>query len=521
MTAKLDARMTTGLSRVPFDFWEIVLRVARRFPRRVRERRFWHVQALVVLATVPHYAVESSGGAFATLESWQLNSLAISLYILPLLYASLNYSWEGAVLTALWAAALTSPSIWYWGRSEPHWVTEMGQLMVVLPVGLLVAWRIDKEAVLRRRAETTSKHLALLNEIGERLSRTLEVERQLPGILRRLLAALPFESVWVCLEPESQDLPPRILAEVSDARAPRPEERARRLHALFASSPEATAADSRTAVIPLVGESGSLGSLGGTVAGGEALRAEYMELLSTVAQEIRVAVENARLYRERQEALQSYARQVTEAQEEERLRIARELHDETAQELVHLVRKLEQVGERAGPALASSVDELLSIARETLRSVRRFSRDLRPPVLDDLGLLPALEMVVDEADSRLPEGAQLKVSGESRRLASPVELALFRIAQEGLRNVEKHSSATAATVELRFDDRSIRLSVSDNGLGFAAPKRLSGLAHLGKLGLLGMKERAELAGGRFELHSSPGDGTRLVVHINGGGRTSS
>ena len=206
-------------------------------------------------------------------------------------------------------------------------------------------------------------------------------------------------------------------------------------------------------------------------------------------------------------------RQVTQAQEEERLRIARELHDETAQELVHMVRKLEEAGENAGPATKVQIQELLGMARDTLKSVRRFSRDLRPPVLDDLGLLAAIEMVVEETNGRLPAGAALKVSGEPQRVGGPVELALFRIAQEGLRNVEKHAQATCATVELDYNEHGIRLSMTDDGQGFSPPKALSHLATRGRLGLLGMKERAELVGGEFELHTSPGQGTQLVVRV--------
>jgi signal transduction histidine kinase len=262
-----------------------------------------------------------------------------------------------------------------------------------------------------------------------------------------------------------------------------------------------------------MGEGGLLGSLGAMAAEGEIFPEEHSDLLATVAHEIRVAVENARLYRERQESLQSYVRQVTQAQEEERLRIARELHDETAQELVHLVRKLEQLGQSAGQTYTTPVQELLGMARATLQSVRRFSRDLRPPVLDDLGLQAAIEMVVEDTDGRLSQGAHLEVRGEARRLDGAVELALFRIAQEALRNVEKHAHATAATVELQYGDHELQLSVSDNGQGFSPPRNLSQLARRGRLGLLGMKERAELVGGSFEVRSSPGKGTRLAVWV--------
>ena len=165
MKAEADASWPERIQPLQGGFWERMIHLVRHTPHRFRERRFWYVQALVVLATAPHYAIESSGELFPTLENWQLNSLAISLYILPLLYAALNYSWEGAVLTALWAAILTSPSLWFWERSETHWVTEIGQLMVVLPVGILVAWRVDLETKQRLRAERTSASLRLLNEV--------------------------------------------------------------------------------------------------------------------------------------------------------------------------------------------------------------------------------------------------------------------------------------------------------------------------------------------------------------------
>ncbi|MDP2950736.1 MAG: GAF domain-containing sensor histidine kinase [Chloroflexota bacterium] len=482
----------------------------RRFPERLRERRFWQVQALVLVATAPHYVIETLGftNPFET-----LHGLAITLYIIPLLYAALSYGWEGAVMTALWAAALTSPSTWIWHRSELHWFTELGQLVVTLPVGILVAWRVDLETKQRRRAEKTSASLRLLNEVGQILSHSLEVEQKIPQVLHCLLSGLSLQSAWLCLEPESDGGGLVTMAEASDTRSSPPVELAQALHRRLASQQEPAVVDGPTVAVPLLGETGTLGSLGATVPDGEMLSEEQVALLTTVARAVRVALENARLYRQRQESLQSYARQMTQAQEEERLRIARELHDETAQELVHVVRKLERLRGIADAGLTQPIDELLNLTRNTVQAVRRFSRDLRPFVLDDLGLLAGIEMLVEDTNDRLPGGARLQVTGKPRRVDGPVELALFRIAQEALRNVEKHSRATSATVHLNFADDGIHLSVVDDGLGFAPPKDVSNLAHAGKLGLVGMKERAELVGGFFEVCSAPGKGARVTVTV--------
>ncbi|MFV1990939.1 MAG: sensor histidine kinase [Acidimicrobiales bacterium] len=508
MTAEIEGRTNSGLTHTGSGLWTFVALTMRRIPQRIRERRFWHVQAMMVGATLPHYVVELAGLA-EPFDSFR--GLAITLYVIPLLYAAINFGWEGALLTAIQAAAMMSPSMARWHSHSFHWLADLGQLAVTLPVGLLVAWRIDKESVLRQKAETTSARLALLNEIGESLSQTLEVEQQLPGVLRRLRAELTLQTVWLVLEPDSENGEQTVILEGQPVTAlGRPANAATgaelRLDAI-------AVADDSVVVIPLTGEGGPLGALGAMTPAGETLAGGQIDLLSTVGHEIRVAVENARLYRERQENLQSYVRQVTQAQEEERLRISRELHDETGQELVHVVRRLEAIGESAEPGQARQIDDLLQTMRDTLKSVRRFSRDLRPAVLDDLGLLAAIEMVVEDTSSRLSVGANLNVLGDPRRVNRTIELALFRIAQEALRNVERHSHATSATVRLAFDDDEIQLSVSDNGCGFSPPRNLSQLTRRGSLGLLGMKERAELVGGRFELRSSPEHGSEVTIRV--------
>ena len=483
--------------------------LVRRLPERLHDRRFWYVQALVLIATVPHYIIESFGyhNPFET-----LHGLTITLYILPLLFAAVSFGWEGAILTAIWSGFLTSPSTWIWERSEFHWVTELGQLGIALFVGTLVAWRVDLEARQRQRAEQTSAGLGLLNEVGTVLSQTMDAEQELPRVLHRLRSGLSCRSVWLYLEPEPNGTP-LALVEVSALGPAVPPTAPANLHTRLSAEPGAFIRDGPLLVVRLLAEGQMIGSLAATASDGLAFPEEHVGLLTTVANQVGVAIENARLYRQRQESLRSYARQVTHAQEEERLRIARELHDETAQELVQLARRLEQLSGSGDRDQQRAVDELITMTRNTLSSVRRFARDLRPSVLDDLGLVAAIEMVVEEASGHFSGGAQVRVVGSPRRIERSVELALFRIAQEGLRNIDKHAGATAVDVELGFTGDAVSLSMTDDGKGFILPRHTSDLPRVGKLGVLGMRERAELVGGSFRLDSTPGAGTRLVVRM--------
>ncbi|MDO8615254.1 MAG: sensor histidine kinase [Dehalococcoidia bacterium] len=487
----------------------IVAGAVRRVPQRLRERRFWVVQALVLLITALHWVLESTE---ALGEHEALSFVPVSFYFIPIVYAGLNFGMEGALPTALWSAALALPNVFAWHAGLQRF-GELLQLAIMVSIAIVVARRVDEETTQRRRAEKTSADLKLLNEVGETLSNTLEVEQQLPQVVRSLLLGLSLESVWLCLEPESHRPGSLTTVEASTPGAPSPTDLAQDLHRRLESGQGPLLVDDRSVVVPLLGEKGMLGSLGAKAAEDGGIAGGPLDLLTTVARQVQVALENARLYRQRQESLQSYARQVTQAQEDERLRIARELHDETAQELVLLSRKLEQLKSRVAPDQVQDIDGLLTMTRGTIQAVRRYSRDLRPSVLDDLGLRAAIEMVVEDTGHQLLKGARLQVTGRERRLDGPLELALFRIAQEALRNVEKHSAATMATVDLHFGGDEITLSVADDGHGFSPATNMSDLIRSGRLGLVGMKERAELVGGTFELRSDREGGTRVAVRV--------
>ncbi len=217
-----------------------------------------------------------------------------------------------------------------------------------------------------------------------------------------------------------------------------------------------------------------------------------------------------------EENLRHYLQEITKAQEEERRRIARELHDDTAQELVVLSRRLDNLISNADYLSSQDVsclEELKQQADKIWDGVHRFSQDLRPSVLDDLGLEPALEWLTSDLTNHFGIAVALEVLGSVRRFPPEMELVVFRIAQEALRNVWKHSGTSKARVTLKFGDDKAVLTVEDEGKGFELPARMDGLTVAGKLGLAGMQERAQLIGGKLSLRSEPGKGTTLTLEI--------
>ncbi|MEL7562120.1 sensor histidine kinase [Dehalogenimonas sp. 4OHTPN] len=228
-------------------------------------------------------------------------------------------------------------------------------------------------------------------------------------------------------------------------------------------------------------------------------------------------LENAQRELQRmQQNLRFYLKQITIAQEEERRRIAQELHDETAQDLIAISRKIDGFMS-LHPALASSdeayLEDMHQHVNRTLSGVRRFSQDLRPSVLDDLGLIPAIDWLVPELAKHYKLKIGLQVNGEQRRFAPEVELVLFRIVQESLRNIGKHAMASRAVVTVDFTPEITVVTIRDNGRGFHPPDRIGDLAVSGKLGLTGMQERAQLIGARLAIKSNPGEGTTVTVEV--------
>jgi len=214
--------------------------------------------------------------------------------------------------------------------------------------------------------------------------------------------------------------------------------------------------------------------------------------------------------------LRYFLQEITRAQEEERKRIARELHDDTAQVLGSLSRRLDNfIRKKHGlaPNEVFFLKDLQAQLNRGVEGVHRFSQALRLSVLDDLGLIPALRSLAKSLQESDGIGTDLKVLGGERRFSPEVELLLFRIVQEALNNIRRHAQASEAQVVMEFAEDRIKVTISDNGRGFELSGRVGDLPRSGKLGLAGMRERAQLLGGTLEVQSTPGKGTTLIVEV--------
>lgn len=227
-------------------------------------------------------------------------------------------------------------------------------------------------------------------------------------------------------------------------------------------------------------------------------------------------VERARLEEERLRLLQEHLSHVVRAQEEERARVSRELHDQAGQALTALHYGLGRVQRLTQESVvAVELQRLVALAAETGRQIAALARDLRPAVLDDLGLIPALRSYTREFSERIALPIDFSISGSIPRLSPEAETTVFRVVQEALTNVAKHAGAHHAYVELAIQEDRLQVAVRDDGCGFN-PRSVTrqGQSQKGSrpgLGLAGIKERVQLLGGTLMIDTEEGKGTQLIV----------
>jgi signal transduction histidine kinase len=221
--------------------------------------------------------------------------------------------------------------------------------------------------------------------------------------------------------------------------------------------------------------------------------------------------------RQYQQELQSYIGAMTLGQEEERRRLARELHDVTVQDLIALSQQIERVDReivREPKRAATRLHDLRPQVTAIIDGLRRQIHALRPLYLEDLGFVPGLEMLVQQTGQDHQLATDFAVTGDIDSWPSlPIQVSAYRIVQEALQNVVRHAQATRVVVSLHLAPDHLLLRVTDNGCGFEVPNRPYRLARDGHFGLLGMKERAQLHGGTLQIESQSGQGTTILVRL--------
>ena len=449
----------------------------------LRDVRFWVVQVLVVVIAGMHLVVDQAGLLRTTPFP---ASETVGLLLVPVAYAAAAFGLGPSVATALWAWVVWTPDLMLPGdRGQPY--ADLVELTLITAVAVLVGFRIERERTARAAAERAdADHQAAEQRyrslLDAHVSPTLVVDetgtivlanpaaRSLfgDGVTGRLVATLGIEvDGWARGEPTAV--------------------------------PASGSAGHRLVVG--VGDSARELRVESTVVTG--LGAPGLEAVQVVLHDVTSETREGRDAR-------AYASDLVEVQEEERRRISQELHDEPVQRLVRLNQRLLAAEEAARGSTSTVVGVSASIrtarseALEVIAELRALARGLRPPVLDDLGLVAAVQAFLDEPGGTTSRS--LVVDGAPRRLTSAIELAIFRIVQESVRNAERHSGATKVGVTMSFTPDACRVTVADDGSGFAvdAPRGL---------GLLGMEERAEAVGARLKVGPGPQGGTTVTVSV--------
>ena len=337
-----------------------LIRRALRPP--IRDRRFWLVQGLVVAIAVGHELADTANfitpidvPGFAT----------VALFMVPIIYAALNFGITGSFATAAWVTLLTLPDFFVIDKPEHHWIDGI-QLAIIDAVAIFVGQRVERERLASRR----------------------EAQR-----------------------------------------------------------------------------------------------------------------------------MTAYAANILVAQEEERRRIGQEIHDEPLQDMIQLYRRVVDAADAEAPAIIDELRESDGGLAAAITNLRDIARGLRPPALDDLGLVPALRRLTKEFGERNALDVSFEVIGKVRRLDPSVEPGAYRIAQQALHNVERHAAARAVKVVVHFGDRSLQIEILDDGIGFDLYQTQ---ADSTSLGLLGMRERAQLLNGLLAIDSKPDFGTSVRAVLPAG-----
>ena len=453
-----------------------VLRQALHPP--LRDTSFWAVQVAVVTLAGFHFYLDSSG----ILESTTFpTGSPVGLLLIPVLYSALRYGLAGSAATAIWATLLWLPDLLL-RNALGHPANDLIDLAVVDAVAVFVGERIERTRIQQRRAEAAE---------GERR----EVELR----YRELFQTNFFPIVIVDEDGFITEANPAAAVAFGDRITGRTTERA------LGIAQESLGRKTEASIQSVDTGDGTIRTYRLRVASVRPGGKEGRDFQQLVFQDL------TEEYRERA-AVRSYAARLLAAQEEERRHIAHEIHDDPLQRLIHLARRMDSlvIAGGPGPASAALVETRVELL-EIIGRLRDVARGLRPPGLDQLGLVAAVRGLLADVEDAHPLRLDFQVTGTQVRLTADAELGAFRIIQEAVSNVIRHASARGARVDLHYGGDSLRIRVGDDGIGFdVRPGAVPGAV---QLGLEGMRERANLLGGHVVVSSELGKGTTIEARL--------
>ena len=478
--------------------------IINKISKTLRHPGFWLVFAVLVVISIPYYQDTLKFPAFLTefISNLGITRHAFErvLYLAPIVWAGFLFGWRGAFITSLAALACMLPRAIFISDYPVDAILETSAVFIIGNVLSISFASLRREREYRTRLEKTQQDLQTSEERYRKLfenaidgiwihdleGNILNVNNaaeKMMGYSREQLYKMNVKSF---LSEESLDLAHRIRKKLlNNEPVEQPYEQR-----VFRSDGSEAYIQLATSVV--IDKGNPVG---------------FQHIARDITEQKRM-----------NENLRFYLRQATRAQEEERKRISHELHDDTIQALVVLSRQLDALA-TSGKGLSKEahqhLEELWKQTDSILQGVRRLSQDLRPAAIDRLGLLPAVQWLASEVNKHSGIATKVNILGKEHRLSEEVAIALFRVTQEALRNVWRHSGATSAEITFEFSDKITRIIVSDNGKGFKLTGNLGDLAKHGKLGLAGMQERVQLVGGTISVQSEPGKGTTITVEAPG------
>jgi signal transduction histidine kinase len=496
----------------------------RRLGVPVDDRRFWVIQALLFAIDTSHTVLEHAG---LLVSDSELYLLSVSVFLIPIVYAGFNFGLRGAVPTVLWAVVLSIPEI-----SEHDRITKIGiftQFAIVMAIAVIVAVRVDREKAAARATEDANRQLSRLNATASAVAGSLDLDHVVRRTLRAELDPKKEQIVWIRLNrtadfAERTDIDASGVAVPAELNDTQEELTAAACRDGQLESDDPTRDAAHTVVAPLRSEDRILGAIG-LSRPKETISPDDYQVLSAIGNQLGVALTNISNHQRVREALtslqavtrnlQTYIELATDAQEEERKRLSRELHDDILQSLVVAKAQIESAaGHEAPEQSRSRLRSAQDVLGDAIVNVRRYCHDLRPSLLDDLGLADAIDWLVGDLRARTGLGVDLIATGVAQRLSRRDELLIFRIVQEALHNVERHSKASRVRVSLAYAEVTLTVCVSDDGRGMSRSSGQTGreLPDPG-LGLRGMHERTKLLRGTLTFGNPEGGGTELTLEV--------